>query len=534
MKYLIVNNKKYQVDFDYLIKNSQYFYRNQEYFKQVTDINILNEFDDGIIHISEEAIKTLIDSCQNEAFFISLTDIISLQFLSYKFEFVNLIPPIENIILRYSNELYTNSNQYCYNLLAPKSEKNNLLNSVNKEEILSRLFQFFSIYDKIKSILFSVFDRTMKQYTECNNQKTKNSTEKLTLLIKYLNSFRTSSFILFSFLNFQIELIKVIDLIILKYSKILNSTENTLHLSNILIKQQNELIKNKDKLQKILNQIDQKFDKINKQTLKNGQIKPVETKIKKENQYLYLIKYKKTDEITKFSIILTIKAQNISSFNITVNSTDLIEEIKRKIEQMVEIPLNNQHLYFNNQKLQDNEMVHHYSIKNFSVIDVIVYSNSIQIFANFPKNKCISLNCQRNDLIKDLKGKIEKIEGIPSSKQQLLFCGKKLEDENKIQNYSIQDYSIIQVLNDDDSLILIHIVSIGFRSFRMLVKPTDLIKNIKDEIEKNEGIETSKQQLMLYGINLENDKSVQYYSIKQNQELYLLNELNSKVIKINK
>ena len=102
--------------------------------------------------------------------------------------------------------------------------------------------------------------------------------------------------------------------------------------------------------------------------------------------------------------------------------------------------------------------------------------------------KIITLDCEPNDTIQNVKAKVEDKEGINPSLQTLIFCGKELEDNRTLADYGIQLQSTLYLSNP---------VEWGkYRQFqdmdsnRIIKERVDLMKLI-DEKEKD--------KLLLYG-----------------------------------
>ena len=69
--------------------------------------------------------------------------------------------------------------------------------------------------------------------------------------------------------------------------------------------------------------------------------------------------------------------------------------------------------------------------------------SAMQIFVKTLTGKHITLEVEPTDKIEDIKLKIQDKEGISSDKQKLIFAGKLLEEDNTLQDYSIQKDSTI-------------------------------------------------------------------------------------------
>ena len=69
--------------------------------------------------------------------------------------------------------------------------------------------------------------------------------------------------------------------------------------------------------------------------------------------------------------------------------------------------------------------------------------SGIRIFVKTITSKCLTVNVQRTDRIEDVKAESQELSGLASHCQRLIFAGKQLNDDNTLQDYSIQDRSTL-------------------------------------------------------------------------------------------
>ena len=164
----------------------------------------------------------------------------------------------------------------------------------------------------------------------------------------------------------------------------------------------------------------------------------------------------------------------------------------------------------------------------------------MHFFVQTLKGKKISIEAETTNRIVDIKAKIEEIEGVPIDQQLLIFGGQKLGDEKTLQYYKIQqEYTIQLFINprnnqtekNNSMQIKVRHFTIPKGEIALNVEPTDKIEDIKLQIYDECNIPSYQQRLYFNGINLENSKTLQDYSIKSDSILNLKNNFMEIVIK---
>ncbi|KAI4322534.1 hypothetical protein L6164_022218 [Bauhinia variegata] len=145
-----------------------------------------------------------------------------------------------------------------------------------------------------------------------------------------------------------------------------------------------------------------------------------------------------------------------SQLFIEVGSRETVVEIKRKIEQVLNVPVASQILSVSGWELLDGLDMEDYPIVSEGTkIDLTIkpmeplpnpnHFNKIQIAVKFPARQ-INIEVDRTDTIRSLKEKIHIIDGTPIKRMTLFFSGRELDDDfRNLTEYGIRECSEIIV-----------------------------------------------------------------------------------------
>ena len=210
-------------------------------------------------------------------------------------------------------------------------------------------------------------------------------------------------------------------------------------------------------------------------------------------------------------IQITIKIDDEDEFELDIELSETIYNLKQKIKSMKELIPNKYKLIFNKIELiNDDKTLNDYNIKNG---DIIKLFRTYQIQIRIENNKdlfIIEVESLSID-INYVKKKIQKQIGIPSNKYKILFKGKKLENRFVLRNEEINHNSILYLeyykkynllITDEDKV------------YSLEAESLDNILAIKEKIKSQEQIPTNIYTLI--------------YKEKKLDEFLTLDDLNLK------
>jgi ubiquitin C len=182
---------------------------------------------------------------------------------------------------------------------------------------------------------------------------------------------------------------------------------------------------------------------------------------------------------------------------ITTKPSDTIKDIKKKVQQKLNIPVKEQRLVFGGDELEDGDTLEDAGIRHGDVIDL----EGMQIQIKTPDGKVFPLNVQPTDTILMVKQRVQTQEGVPVREQHLFFKkDRELDDAPTLSEKGIRhgDTLLLQGMK-------LNVVTPQGKTISIDTSPKDTVLEIKQKIADKTGIPVKDQILTHKGDELDNN-----------------------------
>lgn len=194
---------------------------------------------------------------------------------------------------------------------------------------------------------------------------------------------------------------------------------------------------------------------------------------------------------------------------------ETIQGMKSRIHRKERISWHLQRLFYNELELDDDSCFSDYHIPPASSLFLMLRQpGGMQIFVKMASvNHSTPFEVLQGDTIRDLKFKIIEYLSLPSEERFLTCNGRVLKEENTLSESLVCPKSIVIVF--PIKYMMITIKTLKNKKISLRVKSNDTIEEVKTKLKENVGILPDQQCLIFEGDDLQNDRTVHEYGIRE-------------------
>ena len=247
------------------------------------------------------------------------------------------------------------------------------------------------------------------------------------------------------------------------------------------------------------------------------------------------------DSAMIISELATINVKSLAGheYSLKVDLNAPISEVKTILSKQVGFKIEEQRLIFDGKELQNGQILHQCNVKDDSTLHLVTEESQWEISVRTLTGKIITVQCNKTDLIADIKGTIEQKEAIPIVNQQLVkretqsnpknliqIVDIQLDDNASLADYNIQNHQELILMQVDPAKLIpelttIYVQSSAGEKYPIKIDLNAPISEVKAILSKQVGFEQGEQRLLFDGKELKNNQILCQCNVRDGSTLHL-------------
>lgn len=226
--------------------------------------------------------------------------------------------------------------------------------------------------------------------------------------------------------------------------------------------------------------------------------------------------------LRNYEVMVFVKTLTGQTIMLTVTPRDTVAQVKAKIEQQEGIPIRKQRLIFVGEQLHDDHCFLDYRIEHESAVHLVIREgSSFEVYVRAPSGRSHVFEVDPKDSVQQLKNKLRDREGIPCDIQRFFYNNQLLDSDRSFTDIGIVSGSTLRLSIDQQRSTQIFVSVQSHDTFPLWVRQDHTIADVKEMITEKKGIAPDRQQLYFARNMLEDERTLQDYTIESNHMLHV-------------
>jgi hypothetical protein len=212
---------------------------------------------------------------------------------------------------------------------------------------------------------------------------------------------------------------------------------------------------------------------------------------------------------------LRIKQSNKEDVILPVRPIDSIRQVKQRISKRAAVSTKPpRRLFFNGKELKDSRNLTDYTVEHGSTLSLVM----LQLFIKHWSGDIFELDVPPDATVGDVKDAFLKLDGTPIAHQNLYFNKTgPLDSVKRVSEYQITNAATLSLLSL--APIQIFVKAPDGTETELIVDPTDLIEDLKEEVEQEIGIARDRQNIFFNQQALEGNLCLAEHGIVEGSKI---------------